>query len=121
MIIDITLYCRAIRSLTNADFSLEETTITWITQPNPPVSQQQIDEAYAKAVAYIPYNNCKQQASELLYATDWTTIPDVADPANSPYLTNQAEFITWRSQIRALAINPVVDPIFPAKPNEIWG
>lgn len=66
-------------------------------------------------------NTCKQQASKLLYETDWTTIPDVADPANSPYLTNQAEFIAWRSQIRALAVNPVVDPIFPEKPVEIWG
>lgn len=65
--------------------------------------------------------SCKRQASQLLYETDWTTIPDVADPANSPYLNNQAEFIAWRSQIRALAVNPVVDPIFPPKPVEIWG
>lgn len=66
-------------------------------------------------------NQCKQQASQLLYETDWTTIPDVADSTNSPYLTNQAEFIAWRSQIRALAVNPVANPIFPPKPNEIWG
>lgn len=118
---NIQLYCQAIRQLTNAEFSLEETTITWITEPNPPVTQQQIDEEYAKLVADIPYNACKEQASQLLYETDWTTIPDVADPANSPYLTNQAEFIAWRSQIRALAVNPVADPIFPPKPNEIWG
>ena len=65
-------------------------------------------------------NACKAQASSLLYATDWTTIPDVADPANNPYLTNQAEFITWRSQIRELAVNPVVDPIFPTQPTPVW-
>jgi hypothetical protein len=64
---------------------------------------------------------CKQKASKLLYETDWTTIPDVANSANTPYLTNQTEFITWRSQIRALAVNPVVDPIFPPKPSEVWG
>lgn len=64
---------------------------------------------------------CKDKASALLYDTDWTTIPDVANPANSPYLTNQAEFIAWRSQIRQLAVNPVVDPVFPPKPNEVWG
>lgn len=119
--INIDLYCKVIRSLTDASFSLENTNITWLTEPNPPVTQQQIDEAYAKAVADIPYNKCKQQASQLLYETDWTTIPDVADPANSPYLTNQAEFIAWRSQIRALAVNPVADPIFPPKPVEVWG
>lgn len=66
-------------------------------------------------------NSCKAQASQLLYETDWTTIPDVADPANTPYLTNSAEFIAWRSQIRALAVNPVVDPVFPPKPDEVWG
>lgn len=66
-------------------------------------------------------DECKQKASQLLYETDWTTIPDVADPANTPYLTNQAEFIAWRSQIRALAVNPVANPVFPPKPDEIWG
>ena len=65
-------------------------------------------------------DDCKAQASSLLYATDWTTIPDVADPINNPYLTNQAEFIIWRSQIRELAVNPVVDPIFPTQPTPAW-
>jgi hypothetical protein len=65
-------------------------------------------------------NSCKEQASALLYATDWTTIPDVADPANNPYLTNQAEFIAWRSQIRELAVNPVIDPVFPIQPTPVW-
>jgi hypothetical protein len=65
-------------------------------------------------------DNCKSQASALLYATDWTTIPDVADSANNPYLTNQTEFITWRSQIRELAVNPVVDPVFPTQPTPVW-
>lgn len=65
-------------------------------------------------------NVCKEKASSLLYATDWTTIPDVADPANSPYLTNQAEFIAWRSQVRELAVNPVIDPVFPTEPTPVW-
>jgi hypothetical protein len=65
-------------------------------------------------------DSCKTQASSLLYDTDWTTIPDVADPANNPYLTNQAEFIAWRSQIRKLAVNPVTDPVFPAQPSPAW-
>lgn len=121
MSIDIQLYFQAIRSLTNADFSLEGTQITWIVQPEPPVSQQQIDEEYAKLVADIPYNNCKQQASQLLYETDWTTIPDVASPTNSPYLINQAEFIAYRNNIRKLAVNPVADPAWPTQPTPQWG
>lgn len=63
---------------------------------------------------------CKQQASDLLYATDWTTIPDVANPANTPYLMNQADFIAYRNTVRQLAVNPVVNPVFPDKPTEQW-
>ena len=72
-----------------------------------------VDEQAGKTV-------CKQQASELLYATDWTTIPDVANPANTPYLMNQADFIAYRNQLRQLAVNPVVNPVFPTKPTEQW-
>lgn len=65
---------------------------------------------------------CKQQASQLLYATDWTTIPDVANPSDSnPYLINQREFMTWRSEIRQLAVNPVADPVWPTQPTPQWG
>lgn len=66
-------------------------------------------------------NLCKDQASKLLYETDWTTIPDVADSSQSPYLTNQAEFIAWRSQIRKLAVNPIANPTFPPTPTPVWG
>jgi hypothetical protein len=63
---------------------------------------------------------CKAKASELLYATDWTTIADVANPANNPYLLNQADFISYRNTVRQYAVNPVTNPIFPTKPNEQW-
>jgi hypothetical protein len=63
---------------------------------------------------------CKQQASDLLYATDWTTIPDITNTANNPYLTNQAEFIAYRNEVRKLAVNPVVNPTFPTVPTAQW-
>ncbi len=84
-------------------------------------TQQEVEAEFVKVKEQDSINNCKAQASKLLYETDWTTIPDVADPSNSPYLTNQADFIAWRAQIRALAVNPVADPIFPKKPDEVWG
>lgn len=64
----------------------------------------------------------KQQAVSLLSATDWTTIPDVANPEMAnPYLMNQAEFIAWRSQVRAIAVNPPSTPVdFPPQPTEQW-
>jgi len=78
---------------------------------------------YVPPPPYVPTaEDNKNTAVNLLTQTDWTTIPDVADPAlSNPYLTNQAEFITYRNQVRAIAINPVAGNIdFPATPTAIW-
>ena len=61
------------------------------------------------------------QAKTILSNTDWTAIPDVADPLKSnPYLTNQAEFVSYRSTIRNIAVNPTWDAVFPTAPTEVW-
>jgi hypothetical protein len=86
----------------------------------PKPTQAELDSLWQSTQDTIAKNSCKQKASELLYATDWTTIPDVASSLNSPYLTNQAKFITWRSQIRQLAVNPVADPTWPTEPTPVW-
>lgn len=64
----------------------------------------------------------KQTAIFLLKQTDWTTIPDVSDPARSnPYLSNANEFATYRSAIRQYAVYPVAGDInWPTVPNEVW-
>ena len=64
----------------------------------------------------------KQQAEARLYETDWTTIPDVSDPAISdPYLTNAAEFAAYRSNVRKIAVNPPVTVgTWPVQPEEVW-
>lgn len=65
----------------------------------------------------------KTQASQLLSATDWTAIPSVADPAQSnPYLANQSAFLSYRSQVRAIAVNPPSIPVtdWPVLPVEEW-
>lgn len=64
----------------------------------------------------------KMLASQLLSNTDWTSIPDVSNPElSNPYLMNQAEFISWRSQVRAIAVNPPTTPAdFPTQPTEQW-
>lgn len=78
---------------------------------------------------FIPYTpppptaeKNKQNAVTKLQATDWTTVADVADPAlSNPYLVNQAEFIAWRSQVRAIAVNPTAGNLdWPTKPQEQW-
>ena len=103
-------------------FSIEEDgSVTWIVPSTAPVTNEQIDAEYARLVAQEPINACKAKAVSLLQATDWTTIPDVADPAvSNPYLMNQAAFAAYRSQVRALAVNPVADPVWPVQPNEEW-
>ena len=64
---------------------------------------------------------CKITATNILNSTDWTAIPDVADPLKSnPYLMNQAEFVAYRSTIRNYAVNPVTDPVWPTQPTEQW-
>lgn len=64
----------------------------------------------------------KNTAVYLLQETDWTATVYINNPEYSnPYLANQDEFFAWRSQIRAVAINPPSIPVtFPVKPEEIW-
>ena len=64
----------------------------------------------------------KQTAASKLQITDWTTIPDVADPTKSnPYLSNAQEFITYRNAVRQYAVYPVAGYInWPVVPQESW-
>lgn len=63
----------------------------------------------------------KNKAAQLLQQTDWTVMPDVANPLQSnPYLTNQAEFVAYRNQLRGIAVNPTVIAVFPTMPSEQW-
>jgi hypothetical protein len=94
--------------------------------------QKLIDEAIANGwinvTASFPFPasneqllaDCKSKATTLLYSTDWTTIADVANPTNNPYLTNQEEFIAYRNIVRGYAVNPVTNPTFPTVPTAKW-
>jgi hypothetical protein len=64
----------------------------------------------------------KTTAMDLLSATDWTALPDVADPLKSnPYLANANEFNTYRNAVRQIAINPMAgDLVWPVMPDEQW-
>lgn len=100
---------------------MDYSTISWYSVDIAQPSEEACDNEMARQAQEAPLASCKEQASGLLYKTDWTTIPDVADPTKSnPYLMNQAEFIAYRSQVRALAVNPVVNPTFPPVPTAQW-
>lgn len=64
----------------------------------------------------------RTEASKRLSVTDWTTAPDVSDPAKAnPFLVNVMDFVVYRNQVRQIAVNPpiVVDE-WPILPNEVW-
>jgi hypothetical protein len=85
-------------------------------------TQEQLDQATPIYEGQQIAAQNKINATALLSETDWTTIPDVSDPALSdPYLTNAAEFATYRSAVRKIAVNPPIDPVtFPPQPDEVW-
>lgn len=64
----------------------------------------------------------KMTAQGLLLSTDWTIIPDVADPTKSnPYLINVNDFLAYRNIIRRIAINPPAGFInWEPKPDAVW-
>ena len=72
---------------------------------------------------YIPTaDENKTTAIELLKNTDWAELPSVSNPAESnPYLNNKDEFIAYRSQVRAIAVDPVAGNItWPVMPQGDW-
>jgi hypothetical protein len=65
--------------------------------------------------------NNKATAVYLLDESDWTTVADVANPINSPYLANQAAFISYRNEIRKIAVDPIAgDIVWATQPVEVW-
>lgn len=108
----------------NAQWNLNDdnySQIEWFSVDIQKPTQEEVDAEMARQDAQAPLDACKQKAKELLYETDWTSIPDVGNSSvSNPYLVNQAEFIAYRSQIRALAVNPVANPVWPTQPTEQW-
>jgi hypothetical protein len=63
----------------------------------------------------------KATAMQLLASTDWVNEPDVINPDINPHLLNQAAFITYRSQVRPIAINPTAGILnWPIEPISEW-
>ena len=78
--------------------------------------------AYVPPPPFVaPASENKAQAEHRLAATDWVNQPDVYDPANTPHLTNRDAFIAYRSQVRAIAVNPVGGNLdWPVEPTAVW-
>jgi hypothetical protein len=112
------LYPTEVWSMTDSNVY---TTLVWESTTVAKPTQEALDAEIVTLDQEAPYNACKTEASRKLYLTDWTTIADVADPTKSdPYLTNQADFVSYRSNLRKLAVNPVINPVWPVEPTAIW-
>jgi hypothetical protein len=55
----------------------------------------------------------KDKAAKLLDETDWTQVSDCP-------LLNKQEFIDYRAIVRAIALNPTIDAVFPELPTNQW-
>ena len=85
-------------------------------------TQAQLDAAYPVWEGQQIQAENSATAQTLLTATDWTATASVADPAvSNPYLTNQAEFLAYRSTVRNLGVNAPTTPAnFPTAPTATW-
>ena len=66
----------------------------------------------------IKKEQCAAQAKYLLQQTDWSVLPDVT--LGTPKLDNQSDFVSYRSSLRELAVNPVANPVWPTEPTPVW-
>lgn len=85
-------------------------------------TEAQLDSSYVIYEGQQIAAQNKENATSLLQQTDWTCTVDITNPEYSnPYLTNQNEFLAYRSTVRQIAVNPPTTPaVFPPKPDEIW-
>lgn len=99
------------------------------TTPPPETSGTEVAQCFNGNWSILPkypqqdytYSN-KETATLLLQQTDWTATVDIADPQYSnPHLANQSEFLTYRSLVRQIVLNPPTTPAtFPDLPVEQW-
>lgn len=53
------------------------------------------------------------QAKYFLQQSDWAALPDVG-------LVNKSEWATYRNALRQIAVNEILNPVWPTKPQAIW-
>jgi hypothetical protein len=78
-------------------------------------------QEYLTTVEYNPKRMNKTIARKILNQTDWVEMPSVTDTSTKPFLTNKAEFDSYRARIRALLVDaPDTLYEFPAIPSPVW-
>ena len=105
------------------DFPVAEP-LFWVDCPNDCTTEwTYVNEVFIPPAPYVPTaDENKTTAVSLLFATDWTQIPSVSDPAlSNPYLSNKLAFDQYRNDVRQYAVYPVAGNItWPTAPTENW-
>lgn len=83
-------------------------------------TEQEVNDEIARQESQGKIDDCKATAKKLLSDTDWLELPSVSDASSNLYVANISELIAYRKQIRALAVDPVANPVWPTKPDTIW-
>jgi len=110
----------------DATFPVAEPDFFWVTCANNVEQDKFWYDPTDQTIKVIPIpvptaEENKATAMSLLAATDWVNQPDVTNPDITPHLLNHAAFITYRSQIRAIAVSPTEGNLdWPIKPDEEW-
>lgn len=76
-----------------------------------PIQQDQISVPEQDNID--PILLCKAKAKQLLQETDWSQLSDVA-------ISNKAAFDAYRSAVRAIYFSPVIEPVWPERPEAAW-
>lgn len=109
-----------------ATFPVAEPDMFWVSCANNIVQDKFWYDPADQTIKAVPVpvptaEENKATAMSYLVGTDWVNQPDVTNPDINPHLLNHAEFITYRSQIRAIAVSPVAgDLTWPTEPTPQW-
>lgn len=91
----------------------KEATVEWYGSEEPLLTDAEINAEFDRLEMEEPFTACKEEAKNRIALTDWSVLPDVN-------ISNKVEFEAYRAELRALIINPVVDPVFPTEPQPVW-
>jgi len=98
-------------AIANNDYN----TLQWFSTDVAKPTAEEVANKIAQLNNQAPFDACKTEAVRLLAETDWAFVGDMGNQ-----LVNQADFGEYRKQLRALAVNPVSDPVWPVKPIAVW-
>lgn len=88
---------------------------TYTTEEGVTVTKEEQETAYLAKLDADAKAVVKEKASKLLTASDFYDLPNTANK-----IANIADIVAYRDALRAIALNPTKDAVFPEKPTTVW-